>query len=120
MAAGAFVISELTEDEREVLRRGLLEWGGPARCTEALAVAMDFGSVAALLKEGAHLADLIRDGQPLARRDWRRALVATEIVFADDVFGAGWDWQTTTGFTDEETIRILRSLQRKIAGVGRA
>lgn len=38
-----------------------------------------------------------------------------EIVFASDVFGSGIDWSTTVGRTDEETIRILRSLQRKIA-----
>jgi hypothetical protein len=61
------------------------------------------------------LRPLIRTGQPLNRRDWRRALIATEIVFASDVFGSGWDWSITTGISDEDTIRILRSLQRKIA-----
>jgi hypothetical protein len=38
------------------------------------------------------LKPLVLGGQPLSRRDWRRALIATEIVFASDVFGAGWDW----------------------------
>jgi hypothetical protein len=76
---------------------------------------MDFESAAVLLEEARRLKPLIRGGQPLSRRDWRRALIATEIVFASDVFGSGWDWSITTGLADEDTIRILRSLQRKIA-----
>jgi len=76
---------------------------------------MDFDNAAALLVEARRLSPLIRSGQPLSRRDWRRTLIATEIVFASDVFGSGGDWSTTTGFSDEDTIRILRSLQRKIA-----
>ncbi|WP_297627024.1 hypothetical protein [Nocardia sp.] len=31
---------DLSDDERDVLRCGLSEWGGPARCSDALAVAM--------------------------------------------------------------------------------
>ena len=76
MATEEFTVSDLTDEERHVLARGLAEWGGPARCTDALAAAMDFAS---------------------------------------DVFGSGWDWSITTGLADEDTIRILRSLQRKIA-----
>jgi hypothetical protein len=41
-------------------------------------------------------------------------LVATEIVFASDVFGAGVEWSTVTGSTDAETIAVLRQLQRKL------
>jgi hypothetical protein len=108
-------VGDLTDEERYVLSRGLAEWGGPAHCTDALAAAMDFDNAAALLVEARRLRPLIRSGQPLSRRDWRRALIATEIVFASDVFGSGGDWSTTTGFSDEDTIRILRSLQRKIA-----
>jgi hypothetical protein len=32
----------LTEREVELLRRSLLEWGGPARCSDPLAVGMGF------------------------------------------------------------------------------
>lgn len=113
MTAEVFAVSDLTDEERHVLSRGLAEWGGPAHCTNALAAAMDFESATALLEEANRLIPLIRNGQPLTRRDWRRALVATEIVFANDVFGSGCDWATTTGITDEDTIRILRTLQRK-------
>jgi len=41
-----------------------------------------------------------------------RALVATEIAFASDFVGAGVDWATVIGLSDEETISILRRLQR--------
>ncbi|WP_203754668.1 hypothetical protein [Actinoplanes cyaneus] len=119
MTADELVAIELDEDEREVLAHGLTEWGGPARCTEPLAVALDFGSVAELFEHVVRLRPLVRGGQPLSPRDWRRVLASAEVVFASDVFGSGWDWQATTGFRDEETIRLLRSLQRKIARTAR-
>ncbi|MFD2091298.1 hypothetical protein [Blastococcus deserti] len=55
--------------------------------------------------------------QPLTRRDWARALLATEIVFASNLVGSGLDWSSTTGLSDEETIALLRTLQRKIPPV---
>ncbi|WP_093572402.1 hypothetical protein [Amycolatopsis rubida] len=113
--AEELVAIELADDERKVLGRGLAEWGGPAHCTEALAVAMGFRSVADLYEEGRRLHAALTAGDPLGPRDWRRMLVATEIVFASDVFGSGCDWSITTGFSDEETIKILRRLQRTIA-----
>ncbi|OXM49486.1 hypothetical protein CFP75_19045 [Amycolatopsis alba DSM 44262] len=106
---------ELADDEREVLRRGLAEWGGPASCTEALAVAMGFRSVAGLLEDGGRLRAALAAGEPLSPQDWRRVVTATEIVFASDVFGSGLDWSITTGFSDEQTIKILRRLQRTIS-----
>lgn len=105
----------LTDTERDVLARGLTEWGGPARCTTALAVAMGFGGVDAVAVEGRRIGADIRAGRGLSRADWWRALVATEIAFASDVFGSGVGWPTTTGLNDDVTIRILRSLQRKLA-----
>ena len=47
-----FIETDLTDQERFVLNRGLVEWGGPAHCTEAMARAMGFQSVANLLEEG--------------------------------------------------------------------
>ncbi len=41
-------------------------------------------------------------------------LLAVEIVFASDVVGSGLDWATTSGIPDEESIAILRRLQRKL------
>jgi hypothetical protein len=53
-------------------------------------------------------------GEPLSPIDWLRTLLATEIVFASDVVGSGIDWSSTTGLTDEHTIQVLRTVQRKI------
>ncbi|WP_336156841.1 hypothetical protein [Amycolatopsis sp. VC5-11] len=115
MNAEELVAIELADEEREVLRCGLAEWGGPAHCTEELAVAMGFQSVADVHEDGRRLRTALIAGDPLSTRDWRRALVATEIVFASDVFGSGCDWSITTGYSDEDTIKILRRLQRTIA-----
>ncbi|MFE5502875.1 hypothetical protein ACFQ73_09980 [Amycolatopsis japonica] len=114
MASEELVSVELPDDEREVLRRGLAEWGGPASCTEALAAAMGFRSVADLLEDGRRLRTALAARKPLSPQDWRRVMAATEIVFASDVFGSGLDWSITTGFSDEQTIKILRRLQRTI------
>ncbi|MET8774534.1 hypothetical protein ABZV58_05860 [Nocardia sp. NPDC004654] len=107
---------ELLDMEREVLSCGLREWGGPARCTDALAAAMGFRNVEDLFEEGRRLRPLLIDGEPMSAKDWRRTVIATEFAFASDVFGSGTDWSITTGFSDAETIKILRGLQRKIGG----
>ncbi len=104
----------LDDDERKVLRSGLLEWGGPARCTHAMALAMGFAGVDDLFSESDRLRALLRDRSPMSQRDWVRVLLATEIVFISDVIGSGHDWSITTGFRDDETLRLLRSLQRKV------
>ncbi|MFK0005097.1 hypothetical protein [Paenarthrobacter sp. NPDC090522] len=106
---------DLTDKERELLRCGLREWGGPARCTEAMAVAMGFNSVPEVLSRGEHTAVRIQQRQNLTAADWQRAILATEIAFISDVFGSGVEWSITTGFSDEETLPLLRSVQRKLA-----
>ncbi|MEU1542912.1 hypothetical protein [Actinacidiphila glaucinigra] len=37
-----------------------------------------------------------------------------EIVFVSDLAGSGVEWPTTTGLSDEATIRVLRAIQRKL------
>lgn len=108
----------LSTEERALLRAGLDEWGGPARCTEEFARAMGFDGVDDLFASGDRIGDAIVAGDALSRTDWTRALLATEIVFASNVVGSGRDWQTTTGFADEETLPMLRSLQRRIVTGG--
>jgi len=105
---------ELDRDERFLLSQGLGQWGGPAGCTEELAVAMGFASVLDLLSEGKRIAHLIDSGAPMTQLDWTRALVCTEIVFASDVFGAGVEWEIVTPLDDETSLRTLRGIQRKI------
>lgn len=53
----------------------------------------------------------------LTRSQWRKALLALEIVFSSDVIGSGCDWSITTGISDEETIKLLRVVQRKLGRV---
>jgi hypothetical protein len=50
----------------------------------------------------------------LTAEDWRRALLAVEVVFVSDVVGSGLDWRFTSGFSDAQTIEIVRRLQRKL------
>ena len=116
----ARVAAELTEDERGVLGKGLGEWGGPAAPTDEIARLLGFSDVRALRDDGRRIADAISAGEPLDPDDWRRALLATELAFASDVVGSGVDWQSTVGISDEETIRLLRSIQRKLARIHRS
>ena len=104
----------LTEDEIRLLRRALLEWGGPARCGDQLAVGMGFADAQDLVDRTVLLRDALRDDVPLSPADWARVLLATEIVFVSDLAGTGVEWPTTTGLADEPTIRTLRSIQRKL------
>ena len=111
---------DLIDDERHLLRCGLSEWGGPARCTEAMAVALGFHGTDDLYREGHVLWERLGRHEPLSQRDWARTLLATEVVFASDVLGAGCDWSITTGLSDERTIALLRSVQHKIPVGGRS
>ncbi|MER7753927.1 hypothetical protein [Kitasatospora sp. NPDC097643] len=115
-AAGVAPGRLLTGEEIALLRRALLEWGGPARCSDQLAVGMGFpGGAQDLLDQCARLRDALRDDAPLAPEDWARTLLAVEIVFVSDLAGSGVEWSTTTGRDDAATIRTLRAVQRKLA-----
>ena len=100
-----------------MLKRGLLEWGGPAHCTDAMAVAMGFASVRDLFDESHRILDDLAAKRPLSRLDWTRTLLATEIAFASDVMGSGVEWPVTTGLEDWRTLQHLRQLQRKLIHV---
>ena len=109
---------DLTEDERSMLRWGLLDWGGPASPTDALVQVMGFESIADLHEDALRIAELVWTGKALSRRDWTRALVATEFVWASDVFGSGLDSIYTFGYSDAEAVATLRSVQRKLRKAG--
>jgi hypothetical protein len=83
-----------------------------------MAQAMGFESIDDLFQQGDRIRKALADRQPLSQRDWVRALLATEIVFISDVIGSGVDWEVTCGLSDSETVRLLRSLQRKIPQAG--
>ncbi|MCA9610307.1 MAG: hypothetical protein KC619_32150 [Myxococcales bacterium] len=106
---------ELTRHEWRLLRCGLNEWRGPARCTEELAVAMGFAGHEDFHDEiEGRLLPLLDAEEGLSQLDWLRVLLATEIAFVSGVVGSGSDWPITVGVPDEETIRLLRGLQRKV------
>ena len=109
---------DLDDTERRLLRWGLVEWGGPAMCTDEMAIAMGFSSVQDLFDSTDRLAAAIGSRSPLPAVDWLRVLLATEIVFASDTIGSGLDWSITSGLSDVESLAALRSVQHKLAGVG--
>ena len=104
----------LSAEERDLLVRGLVQWGGPARPTEALAPAMGFKDLAEFDTGRRAICDALERGEALTALDWARALIATEFGFASDYYGSGVEWPTVTGRGDEDTIRLLRAVQRKL------
>lgn len=105
---------ELNDDERRFLRAALLDWGGPANPTNELAVALGVRDAETLSADTWALWKVIESGSDLPPEDWRRVLLAVEVVFISDVVGSGLDWSVTSGFSDEDSIRILRGLQRRL------
>ncbi len=91
-----------------------MDWSGPASPTDELAAAMGFSNAETLPREAWALWTRIEAGEKLTTNDWRQVLLAVEIVFASDVVGSGLDWRVTSGMSDEESIRVLRELQRKL------
>jgi hypothetical protein len=76
---------------------------------------MGYGSVRGLYAEAKRLRVSLENEQPLVAArldyDWTRSLAAVEIAFGSDVFGSGFEWMTTTGLDDYETLQTLRALQ---------
>jgi hypothetical protein len=107
---------DLSAEERELLWQGLHQWGGPTRPTDAIASVIGFPSVDAMHVEKKPIMERLRAGQPLSKRDWERALVAIEIVFASSYYGAAGDWEIVSTWDDDRTLRVLRGIQRKLAG----
>lgn len=69
---GELVDVQLTDEERRTLKLGLASWGGPAHCTNELAVAMGFVDVPDLLAQGDRIEGELADRRPLSRWDWSR------------------------------------------------
>ena len=69
MTRGADGVSvELSEEERYMLVYGLRDWGGPAYCSESLAVAMGFSGIDDLLDESERIITSIQAHEPLTDR----------------------------------------------------
>lgn len=116
--AGLFAPRSLLEpSEIDMLVRALLEWGGPAHVSDELARGMGFAGAEDLLERGRSFRQDLRNNELIRDADWARILLAAEIVFASDLMGSGTDWSTTTGLTDDETVKLLRGVQRKLGNV---
>lgn len=109
----------LTASEINLIRRALLEWSGPARCSDDFAAAMGYADFSGLVESSSRFRQKLEDDDPIAGSDWVRMLLATEVVFVSDVVGSGVEWSTTTGLTDEYTISTLRTIQRKLVRITR-
>ncbi|MCW6005291.1 hypothetical protein K1W54_11955 [Micromonospora sp. CPCC 205371] len=105
----------LTSVERELLRAGLMEWVRSDGGRDMAARLLDYDDRLALRSDVQRLGDLIDAGAPMSRRDCRRVLLATELALASETLGWSRDWPADTGFTDSETITVLRSIQEKLA-----
>ena len=103
---------DLTDDERELLLAGLMEYGGPAAGAAVLAPLVGAHGKDDFFQLTDRLYEAIESGQPLSGLDWTRALVLTEICWASDVLGAGSEF--ATNIRDERALPALRSLQRKL------
>lgn len=79
----------LADDKIKLLRRALAEWGGPAHCSDHLAVGMGFADQRDLLDQCDRLRNALADDVPLTQVDWACVLLATEIVFVSDLMGPG-------------------------------
>jgi hypothetical protein len=75
---------------------------------------MGFRDAATMLDEVEIIRQSLRTTSSLSGLDWTRALLALEVVFVSDVVGAAGDWRLVTGWTDEQTVKILRGLQHKL------
>lgn len=105
----------MTDDEIDLLRFGLREWGGPANLTDALATALGFADADDFFARSRRIRACLDQGTTMPMDDWRRTLLATEVAFVSDVVGSGIEWETTTGIQDATALRLLRNLQRKLA-----
>ena len=107
----------LTEAERDFVTRGLCEWGGPARAAQESAILAGFADAEEMYAGTQRLRRALERQEPLSRRDWRRAAILTELIFASDFYGAGVEWEIVTGRDEVADLRLLRELQRKLIGV---
>ena len=101
---------DLDADETAMLCDGLTDWFGPLEIGEPLAVALGFRGVEDMRTESERIARAIATGQPLATRDWSRAVSATGVAFLAEAD----EWTTIRGGTDAHWIGVLRRVQRKV------
>jgi len=108
---------DLPDEQRSLLIGALIEWGGATRPTDTVARAMGFANRGSIHPEHERIRAALTKHEPMSKRDWARALVATEFVFASSYYGAAGDWANLTGWSDQHTLSVLRALQRSLGGL---
>jgi hypothetical protein len=113
---GIDVVSiRLTQEEQHFIGTALIQWrwlatGFPLPI-KALGFAEDWTQFDELVDR---LRAAIAAKEPLSELDWARALFLTEVSWASDLVGAGVEFRYND-IPDEEAIKLLRSIQRKIS-----
>ncbi len=104
----------LDAQDVELLRLGVSHWGGPEYGAELVCRMLELPRVDALYEMARDLRQKLELEEPLHHDDQARALLLTEVMFGSRVAGMGSQWHTVTGWDDEKTVRVLRSVQRKL------
>jgi hypothetical protein len=114
------VAVDLTDDERDFMYWALSHWGSGLATYKALPMSVlgiagsdEFASLTDRLGQA------VRRGDPLSGLDWARALFLTELSFGSDLAGAGVEFSYVS-HSDEDGIKLLRSIQRKLSSRDRA
>jgi hypothetical protein len=112
---------DLSDEEWNLLYKGVLELGGPTALDDVISRAIGYRDAAELHEHWSTLLHAVKERRALSPRDWRRAQIATEVTFASGYYGAASDWEVCSMLDDATSIRLLRQVQRKlITTVGRA
>jgi len=114
------VSADLTKRERAFISEALHQWVWSASGQPLPFQVLGLSTWDAFTELTGRHAHAVTAGQPLSELDWARVLFLAECSWASSVVGAGLDFATVTGFTDEEAVSTMRGLQRKIGGVARA
>jgi hypothetical protein len=111
----------LTPEEQHFVCSALIQWSSVATGSplpiKALGIAEDWPQFDELVDR---LRAAITAKEPLSDLDWARALFLAEVSWASNLVAAGLDFALVTSISDEEAVKLLRSIQRKISSRYRA
>jgi hypothetical protein len=105
---------ELTGDEQHLLVWGLQVWHGASHPSLAMRHALGFEDYADIFPWTSEKVRKIGPLVEFTRADWTQLMLLVELGFASDNMGAGLKWIAISGIPDDQTIRLLRSVQRKL------
>lgn len=108
---------ELTEDEQHLLVWGLQVWQGASHPSLAMRYALGFEDYTDIFPWTSEKVRTIGPLVELTRADWTQLMLLVELGFVSDNMGAGLKWIAISGIPDDQTMRLLRSVQRKLRSV---